>query len=315
MAGFVCELTPQCNLNCVFCYNVWRGGEVEQPVPLPPKEFAGVLVPALRQADGQWLAFAGGEPLLYEGLSELMQEVAKELPQVKLGLSSNGTLLSDERLDDLVRCGLSYVELSLFAASKVRYHALTGENLLDDAHASMLRVKARGLPLTVACTLLADGLDEFEDIVLTAMALGADSFAMNPFTPTGHGRAQQDVLGLSSQKLEQFLGLAQGLAEKISMPMLVTLPVEACVVAHSKYPALHFNRCVCGDEKWVVDPQGYLRTCEQNQERIGNLAMHSFAELSASQAVKCFRAQMRKPQCLNCKLYDGCGGGCRFRGS
>ncbi len=284
-----------------------------QPVSLSAEAFADILIPTLQEADAKWLAFAGGEPLLYPHLNLLMRQIAEQLPQVKIGLLSNGVTLSTNRLDDLVQCGLGYVELSLFASSARRYQALTGANTLERAHAAILRVKERGLPLTVACTLLADGLAEFEDIVLTAMALGADVFAINPFTPTGHGRAQQDILGLSQQQLERFLSVAQNLAETIPMPLVVTLPVEDCVISHQRYPNLRFSRCQCAVEKWVIDPQGYLRTCEQNQERIGNLASHSFTELSKEASVSCFLAQRAKPECVVCQQYSRCGGGCRFR--
>lgn len=313
MVGFVCELTPKCNLRCGFCYNPWRSPHVHQPTPLSPTAFADILIPALRGSHAQWLAFAGGEPLLYPGLKPLMRQISDALPQVKIGLLSNGLLLSAERLSTLVSCGLSYVELSLFASSGSRYQSLTGSDRLDQAHAAILAVKQQGLPLTVACTLLADGLDEFEDIVLTAMAFGADAFAMNPFTPTGHGLSQQDVFNLTQSQLIQYLTLADHLAAQMPMPVTVTLPVEDCVIPHRHYPHLHFSRCQCAQEKWVVDPQGYLRTCEQNQISIGNLAKHSFAELSVKPDVTHFLSQHRKPECIHCERFSCCGGGCRFR--
>lgn len=146
-----------------------------------------------------------------------------------------------------------------------------------------------------------------------AMALGADAFAINPFTATGYGKLQRDQFQLSRKQLQTFLDKAQSLAQKIPIPMLVTLPVEDCVIAHASYPNLRFSSCQCGVEKWVIDPLGDLRTCEQNHEHIGSLLEHSFTLLSAKASVKAFRDHNRKPECSICPKYIDCGGGCRFR--
>jgi len=313
MVGFVCELTPKCNLACGFCYNVWRGPGADHPRPLPPDQFADLLIRTLRDAKADWLSLAGGEPLLYPGLNLLLQRIAADLPQLKIGLLSNGTLLSAQRLAELARSGLRYVELSLFASSRRRYETLTGRDLLEAAHRAVLCVKEQGLPLTVSCTLVADGLDEFENVLMTAVALGADAVSLNPFTSTGHGRSREKEWELSRTQLERFLTIADRLAARMPVPVNVALPVEDCVIPHAHYPHLHFAPCQCGSGKWVIDPQGSLRTCEQNETPIGNLSRQSFSELAAHRLVSDFRGQNCYPECKTCPKYNQCGGGCRFR--
>lgn len=313
MIGFVCELTPACNLRCTFCYNTWRTPDSPWPEPLSSAEFAKVLIPTLQYTQAKWLAFAGGEPLLYPQLPELMQTISVHCPLVKIGLLSNGILLNETRLVELINCGLNYVELSLFASTASRYQTLTGINRLEQVHMAILNVKSYGLPLTIACTLLADGLEEFEDIVLTAMALGADTLAINPFTPTGYGKNQNAAFGLSYQQLHHFLIKADMLSAQLVFPIHITLPIEYCILPHLCYPNLHFSSCQCGKRKWVIDPQGYLRTCEQDAHQIGNLTEQSFKELYNGRYVQQFRAKQRFPACTDCPHYEVCGGGCRFR--
>jgi len=313
MIGFVCEVTPKCNLACGFCYNVWRTPGINHPRPLPFEPFAELLTRTLREAKADWLSLAGGEPLLYPGLETLLQCVAESLPQLKIGLLSNGTLLTRQRLAGLARVGLDYVELSLFASSRQRYEALTGHDLLETAQRAILCVKEQGLPLTVACTLLSDGLDEFENVLMMAIALGADAVCLNPFTPTGHGKTREKEWELSQAQLESFLAIADRLAGKMPVPVTVTLPVEDCVIPHDRYPHLSFGSCQCGERKWVIDPQGFLRACEQNETQIGNLMQQSFSELAAHPGVLKFREQNRHAACKTCLKYKQCGGGCRFR--
>lgn len=315
MLGFICEVTPKCNLSCSFCYNTWRDPNVPQPTPLAVDDFAHVLISTLGESQAKWLAFAGGEPLLYAKLDELMGHVHKALPSVKIGLLSNGLALTEKRLATLKTNGLQYVEISLFSASNQRYANLAGATdntaTLKHAHNAMLAVKASQLPLTVACTLLAPQIDEFEQIVLSAFALGADQFALNPFTPTGYGKQQQQALTLSADQLAQLLAQANALASQLSMPIAVTLPIEDCVIPHARYPHLQFSACQCAINKWAIDPEGYLRTCEQNSQRLGSLREHSFATLSTLAAVTAFLQNNSKAECTTCPSFAQCGGGCR----
>lgn len=314
MAGIVCELTSRCNLGCAFCYNPWRKAGSEQIKSLPAAVFAGILADAAGAAGASWLTFAGGEPLLYPELENLLCDLHQRQPQLVLGLASNGTLLSRERLRLLHGHGLRYVEISLFAATGGRYHELTGKDALADAQRAMLLVKELDLPLTVACTLLADGLDELEEVMMTALALGADAIALNPFTPTGHGAARQATFGLTRQRLADFLATANRVASGMPIPVSLTLPVESCLLPHADYPQLQFGSCQCGSEKWVIDPQGDLRTCEQNECSLGNLLEHGFTELAARPEAEGFRRQYLREDCPACPDFAQCGGGCRFSG-
>lgn len=313
MPGFVCELTPACNLACAFCYNTWREPGSAQPVCLSPEKAAEVFIRTFQDADAAWATFAGGEPLLYVGLEDVVSSVKQALPHMRLGIATNGTLLTDERLDALMAAGVEHVELPLFATSQERYQGLTGVDALHDVQMAMARVKARGLPLTVASVLLADGIDVFDDVVKTAFALGADQLDLNPFTPTGHSVAAREQFTLPRDMLKEYFYRANTLAGTLGLTIAITIPIEDCMISHADYPNVHFGVCVCGKDKWVIGPDGFLRTCEQNDAVLGDLATTSFSTLASSDAVRCFREADRMPHCPECAAYKECGGGCRFR--
>jgi radical SAM protein with 4Fe4S-binding SPASM domain len=101
-------------------------------------------------------------------------------------------------------------------------------------------------------------------------------------------------------------------AGKHRIRVIVTLPVEPCIIDHGEFPNLEFGTCACGTGKWVVDPGGRLRTCEQNPEILGSLLESSFAELSTLGSAEAFRSDHLKPECSGCDMIARCGGGCRF---
>lgn len=310
--GFVYEITPRCNLGCGFCYNVWRQPGCDLPDELDPKTACRMLQRVLQDGDAQWLTFTGGEPLLYENLDSVIAFVRETFEHVRIGLATNATLLTPARLGRLIEAGIQYVEISLFAADNAGYRDITGVDTFDVVREAIAQVKSRNLPLTVASILSKPTAANLETVIDIAFALGADILALNRFVPTGRGRENEEAFSLSIAELDSLLTLADGKSEKLGLEISVTIPVENCILPHRRYPHLHFGRCVCGQDKWAIDPRGNLRTCEQNAEILGSLLDERFTSLRRLEAVESFRRQNATADCPQCTYYSNCGGACRF---
>lgn len=105
-------LTGRCNLDCSYCYRGGSGGR-----DLDESALNEALTMALQAAGPKLeIHFSGGEPALrFDVFRAAVARVRAEAPgdrQVTLRLASNGTLLSDERLDFLVEQDV-YLSLSL----------------------------------------------------------------------------------------------------------------------------------------------------------------------------------------------------------
>ncbi|MCD4825194.1 MAG: radical SAM protein [Phycisphaerae bacterium] len=309
--GFVYEITPRCNLDCGFCYNVWKQpgqaiGELDSDVACE------MLQRVLGNSDAQWLTFTGGEPLLYPDLDGVVAFVRERFPHIRLGLATNATLLTAERLTRLVEAGVEYVEISLFVSDNAGYRRITGRDVFDSVRQAIALVKSFNLSLTVATLLSRETGHDLETIIDIAFALGADILALNRFVPTGEGKKNQQTFLPSTGELDSLLRRADAKSVELGFEIAVTLPVEDCVLPHSRYRHLHFGRCVCGELKWVIGPLGRLRTCEQNTDILGSLLEEDFSTLANLPAVHEFRQKHAKPNCPDCTKFQNCGGGCRF---
>ena len=176
----------------------------------------------------------------------------------------------------------------------------------------MSLIKSRNIPLNTSVTLNLENLEELESIIEIAFVLNSNMISLNRFTPTGLGKVNEKNYQLSTKQLSSILKIADKKSHELNIPVYVTIPIENCIIPHSSYPHLRFSPCVCGKEKWVVDPFGNLRTCEQNEEIIGNLFKNSFEELSQSFIVDKFRKQNLFSDCNQKECFLECGGGCRF---
>lgn len=308
--GLVHEITGRCNLSCTFCYNPWN---IERTCPpeLDPDANGALLERVLADSCAQWLTFTGGEPLLYDGLVQVMTHVHRRFPKVSLGLATNGILLP-QRLEALVGAGLGYLEISLFAAESGTFAALAGGGGPAPAFQAVAAARARGVPVTVSTVLRAGLGRELEDLIRRAHALGAERMALNRFVARGRGRRHAQALSLSPAELDGLLSLSDRLARELDFPILVTTPVENCLLSHRHYPHLAFGPCACARSKWAIDPEGFLRCCELDDRRLGNLREQGFRELARAAAAEAFRQACRTPACGTCPALPRCGGGCRF---
>ena len=306
--GLVYEITPRCNLKCGFCYNVWPRDMGQLDTAAAIAMLSGVL----EESQAAWLAYAGGEPLLYEGIETVVAAVRSRFPHVRQGVATNATMLTPRRLGRLIEAGIKYIEISLFAGDCGSYRQLTGVGAFDAVRCSIAEVRRHGVPLTVATLLsLATG-QHLETVMDIAFALGANMIALNRFIPTGRGKINQGQFALTTDQLDGLLTRANRKAGGFGIPVAVTLPVEDCLLPHANYPNLQFGRCYCGESKWAIDPLGRLRTCEQNAEVLGSLLEASFSTLVSLPAVKAFRSNKASAACLDCRRFASCGGGCRF---
>jgi radical SAM protein with 4Fe4S-binding SPASM domain len=312
--GFVCELTPACNLRCGFCYNVWLAPGAPKAPSSAVLDFEGwVRVLEHLPMDGgvEWLCFAGGEPLLSDTLLPLAQYVRKAHPGVRLGVASNGTLLTEARLREL-SATIDYLELSLLSLDPTRYLALTGADLLAHAKSAITLAAVAPIPTTVALTLVPMPAADLCSMLDFALAFGARKIVLNRFAASGRGAARESEFRLSLEALRGLLEVANTFCAKRGVHVDVTLPVEDCLLAHADFEHLRFHPCVCAKLKWTVGPNGQLRTCEQSAVELGDLRTSTFEQLRAHAAVDAFRAQNFCSQCPDCSKWEQCGGGCRF---
>jgi Fe-coproporphyrin III synthase len=104
----VWNTTQRCNLHCVHCYS--RSENEIYPNELTTDE-ANAFVKDLSEFKVPVLLFSGGEPLLRHDLFEVARSATES--GIRAVLSTNGTLITEEKAKQLKSAGFSYVGVSL----------------------------------------------------------------------------------------------------------------------------------------------------------------------------------------------------------
>lgn len=146
------ELTPLCNMNCKMCYIRLTPGEMERrDQMLPPAEWIRIAS-AARDQGLLYLLLTGGEPLLYPGFDELYTWLGKS--GIVVMLNTNGTMLTEERADLLLKYPPRKVNISLYGASRETYRAVCGDpEGFDRTVCAVSMLKERGIPVKLNCSL------------------------------------------------------------------------------------------------------------------------------------------------------------------
>lgn len=99
------EVTDKCNITCQGCYRQQLEGH--QSVDQVKKD----ILDTIRLTNCDCITIAGGEPLIYPGLIEIVQFISSH--KVKPIIFSNGINLTSELLQDLKKAGLAKIHFHI----------------------------------------------------------------------------------------------------------------------------------------------------------------------------------------------------------
>lgn len=183
--GVVYEATMRCNLHCEFCYvgtllNI--EGEWREELPLD------VLRRAFPEQAGLQISLTGGEIFMRKDILGVM-DVFREKGYVCGYLTTNGTIITDERADALARLAeagfLKHISVSIDGPGELHDKARGVKGTFERTSAGLRRLqeaaRARHAPLRVSVntTVAHETLDALTDMVDVAEQLGVDAIGLN----------------------------------------------------------------------------------------------------------------------------------------
>ncbi|QLH78036.1 TIGR04347 family pseudo-SAM/SPASM protein [Halosimplex rubrum] len=184
----VWNCTKQCNLYCDHCY---AAAETE-PAPGEMTTAEGKrFLDELSEFGAPVVLFSGGEPLAREDLVELVAHASDA--GLRPVLSTNGTLLTEERAERLREAGLQYVGVSVDGMPE-RNDAFRGqEGAFERALEGIEASQAAGLKTGLRYTITRHNADDLEDVVELLADRGVDRFCFYHLDYGGRGAEIQDV--------------------------------------------------------------------------------------------------------------------------
>lgn len=308
------NLTRRCNLACAHCYisaGSWHAGEGE----LPTDRCLQILDQVLAVNPSPMLILTGGEPLLRDDLEELVRHATEGGATVVVG--TNGTRLTDQRIDALMDAGVQGVAVSVDSLRPAYHDRFRhGAGALEDTLAAVDRLAAHGLDFVVQTTVTRGNRHEIAELAEWSAARGAVSFNLYFLVATGRGEGMQ---GLAPDENEEVLKELAELERHYRGRMLVRSKCQPQLMRHvfessPDSPLLNYRtRCPCGVHYCRITPEGKVTPCPYLPLEAGDLAERTFGEIWREAPVfQALRGGTLGGKCGRCEYREVCGG-CRAR--
>jgi tungsten cofactor oxidoreducase radical SAM maturase len=314
------EPTTRCNLHCRTCVrNVWEEPLADMSATTFERVLGGLRgLPHLRE-----VVFGGyGEPFAHPRILDYLA-ASKDL-DVKITVSTNGILLSEEQVRALVELGVDGVTVSLDGTDPETYADVRRgarlETVMENVE-TLTRVKAdcgTSLPrLGIEFVALKENQAQIPDLPEVAQELGANRVLVTHVLPHTPEMAEEALYGRDPRPP---LPAATGWAVKSSDWLLWGI-VEL--------PRMNWGaerRCrFIGSDALVVGWDGGVSPCyalshsypytifgrrkEVSRYTFGNVNEEDLAAIWTSEDYVRFRAEVRRfnfPSCVDCELRDTC---------
>ena len=312
---FVFEVTQACNHDCLHCYNAWKNRRPYPMGQLPTGETLAMLGTMLDQTGAELVSLTGGEPLLGEGLFEIVDFLAAR--GVTINLITNGTLL-DEGAIERLSAGqkISIFELPLLSVDRAVHDRMSGcDGAFDKATLAMANLKAAGQRVVGVFVATRLNLGTWPETAELAVALGLDGVMFNRFNPGGRGSENLDLLQATPSEIQQALDVAEQMSREYDLPISCSIAMPPCLFDTRRYKRLTFGFCAAGTERayYALDPMGNVRPCNHSMTILGNIRETDFRTMVDGELMKQF-VEARPEFCRGCRIEDECLGGCKAAG-
>ena len=155
----VWNATRRCNLKCVHCYSSSQNIRYDDELST---EDGRALIDDLASFGSPVILFSGGEPLMRQDLPELLRYAAER--GMRAVISTNGTLITEEKAEIFSHMGLSYVGVSLDGIGEVndRFRGVPGA--FEAAMRGIRNCMERGIKVGVRFTITRKNAGEIPAI-------------------------------------------------------------------------------------------------------------------------------------------------------
>lgn len=190
------ELTSECNLDCTTCMrNVWN----QELGDMSRETFERVLEDISALEDRPGVFFGGfGEPFAHPRALEWITEAAGVSPSVEL--ITNGTMLTEETIDELIAAGVKTIWVSLDGATPESYADVRLGATLPQVIENLKTLKRRKIrastdypKLGIAFVAMASNIGDLPAVIDLGVTLGAETFSVSNLLP--HiGEMREEIL-------------------------------------------------------------------------------------------------------------------------
>lgn len=285
------ELTRRCNLFCKHCLNN-SGKKVDNELT---KDEVIDMINKLSLEGVQEIRFTGGEPLLFEGIYEIINCAHNNGLRTSLG--TNATLITKEAANKLKQSGLNNAVVSLDGTKEI-HDSIRGMGNFDNAMRGLKHLIEADIDVRVNSVIMKNNINEVIELAKSLNKEGIKLF-IRQFVSTGRGKNLKDYSLSNSEYKSVKDQLALELSQNVQGHNL-----KNNNGTNSRIPlGFEISSCRAGQRTMCITPEGNIFPCgflaSQGFGALGNIRnVESFCdfwyELSNKDILLNIRKEMKK---------------------
>ncbi|WP_319506431.1 radical SAM protein [uncultured Methanolobus sp.] len=254
------SITEECPNRCIHC----ALPDTKNKARLSPDAVKSVIDQTQKMGT-TLIIFDGGEPLLYDGLEDLISYVDKS--RAIPGLFTSGVGMTPQRALSLKDAGLSMLSVSLDSANEEGHDYMRGRpGVFNDAVNAIKNGLDAGLLVGIYVVLSPRNVDELDEFYELAKELGVHELSFYEIVPTGRWQGHEKEV-LSAEGLKKFDDFVERKSHAQG-PRVFPIP-----------QILRKMGCFAG-RKWLhVTPEGDVLPCACMPKPYGNIHEESLASI------------------------------------
>lgn len=305
------EITDSCNLDCVFCYNIWKTNKVKR-VPFNSYQKAiNTLEKLFNVADIQQITFTGGEPFLSERFNEVVLYCIMAGKQVSI--ISNGTQVNLKKYKELIKLGVKLFEFPIHSLQpQIHDKMVELEGSWRKSLESIQTVLSLGGKVVPVIVLTKHNINQIGETLDFIASLGCNRVMLNRYNIGGKGCENPLGISASAEELHIAFYIANGKANDLNLKITANVCTPICLLNPSDYPSIGFGHCSFDvlARPITLDINGNIRLCNHSPKVAGNIYETELSKILYSDYTTQWETSI--PEfCKSCSQWSVCKGGCR----
>lgn len=311
----VYEITSNCNLNCRYCYNIWKRSDKtisEHSQYNSYKHAKKTLKKLFTLADVDIVTMSGGEPFMGERFSELV--LFTRMKSKLVYIISNGNKASTDDYKQMLDMGVSVFEFPIHSHKADVHDYLTQ---VEGSHSksvnSVKTVLENGGNAICVIVITKSNYDHIKDTLEFIKKLGIKNVMLNRFNIGGKGISEYENIKMDLKQLRKAFKDAHDFAsDNRDMKLTSNVCTPFCILDPKDHPLIKMSSCSATTENMpiTIDISGNVRLCNHSPVIIGNIYKDSFDDMFNSEYPKKWKGTVPE-YCIDCNRFDLCQGGCR----
>lgn len=305
------ETTDSCNLDCVYCYNIWKNEGVNH-IPFNSYFKAiSTLKRIFEMAEINTIALTGGEPFLSERFAEIVLFCRMEGKQITL--ISNGTIGKASDYKRLIKMGVGLFEFPIHSAkAEIHDKMVQVKGSLEKSVTSIIEVLKLGGSTVPVVVITKHNVNQIEETLRYIASLGCKRIMLNRYNIGGKGCNNPMEVSATANELRDAFSKANELATELDLRLTANVCSPICLLNPDDYPMIGFGHCSFNvlQRPITLDINGNIRLCNHSPVIAGNIYEKDLEEILYSDYSKSWETSVPE-LCKHCDHWNICKGGCR----